>query len=213
MSRKRLSRLAVLLVPLTLVVGLIVLPRAFHDGPSVIGIAASETTTDAGRQASVVLRSDPDSNGVTWRAVTSDSSEGRCLDVEAVSSWTGEPLGRMGGCGLTGVGFDSSHGFHSAGGDHVLLTVIGHLRTTLPTESVLHTVVFGVASCTCTVRVTLSDGVIVSDRSGRGLFLARVPRATEVRRIEAVDDAGRVLEAETIPVLSPSDPRYKELFG
>lgn len=151
--------------------------------------------TTAGR---LVLHSERDANGVTWQAVKSDSSDGLCIDIQAFSASTGEPLGVVGGCGLGDMVFDAEGGFRSVRADHVLVPAIGRLRTTMGSRSVINTLVFGVSSCQCTVRVSFSNGTTLARRAAKGFFVMHVARAMDVERVEAVDADGHVLATHVV---------------
>lgn len=171
--------------------------------------SASESVAEAGGEGflseKIGIHSERDASGVVWKAVTYESPDGRCIDVEASSGSGGSPLGRVGGCGLGDIVFDAA-GFRAVDGRTVLLPATG-LLSVRASQPAVSTLVYGVASCACTVRVALSDGTILTRRPISGFFFTRVPHATGVERVEAVDEAGRTvgqyLMGNTIPDHTP----------
>lgn len=168
-----------------------------HAGSTPLDALSPHGTPGPSSEGVVVHAEEVD--GVRWQSVTSESSDGRCLDLEARSTSSDQRFGLVGGCGLSGVDFDHGLGFRSARGETALIPVVGTLRVPSRGGSVLNTVVFGVSSCVCEVRVSFADGTTMARRSAKGVFFVHRREATAVQRIEAIDDWGSVLVAQAFP--------------
>ena len=144
----------------------------------------------------VVLQTLRDHDGTTWRAITRESNDGRCIEVEAVSTNSGRRLGMLGGCGLPEVDYDGATGFRRARNEPLLIPIAGDLNV----QSATGTVLFGLASCNCNVRATFSDGAVSNARAKRGFYLIHRDGVGAVpMRLEALDDAGQVLTSYDLP--------------
>lgn len=161
--------------------------------PPVEIVGSSAQAEDHTFAPAVELQRLRDRDGTLWRAITRDSNEGRCIEVEAVSTETDQRLGMLGGCGLPDVVYEDAIGFRSARGEQaILLPIAGQLAT--------GTVLFGAASCHCDIRTTFSDGRVSSARARRGFYLVHIDGVGAVpARVEALDEAGHVLTSHELP--------------
>ena len=171
--------------------------------------AGSSAEVDRSFAPPVELQKVRDREGTIWRAITRESNDGRCIEVEAVSAESGQRLGMLGGCGLPEVDYDGATGFRPARSAPLLLPIAGDLNI----GSATGTVVFGVASCNCNIRATFSDGTMSTARARRGFYLMyRDGAGAAPARIEALDDAGQILTSHMLPA-RPETPVVGDVPG
>jgi len=186
-------------------------PESEVNGEAWEGLASLPDATPYGDGSSagegsyppaVTLQSIRDADGTIWRAITRESNDGRCLEVEALSQETGQPFGMVGGCGIPDVAYDENTGFRRHDREKSGLLPIGGR---LDTGSATGTVLFGLASCECDIHVRYSDGAASSARARRGFYLL-LREGVDVNpvRIEALDDAGRVVTSYDLPTPTES---------
>lgn len=176
---------------------------------STTDVAGSSAQADGVFAPPVELQRVRDRAGAIWRAITRESKDGRCIEVEAVSAESGQRLGMLGGCGLPEVDYDGATGFRSVRSAPLLLPIAGDLNNG-PARG---TIVFGVASCNCNVRATFSDGTMSAARARRGFYLVhREGVGAVLARIEALDDAGQILTSHELPA-PPETPVIGDVLG
>lgn len=160
----------------------------------------------AGAQQTLILHqeTDPDLN-VTWQVVAYRGARPSeyCIDLMGTKV-SGDPIGGPGGCGTFGARVSSilsgAGNLSNQSVEMVPITGTMLVPQTTPGGAIPGTqvsLVGGVVTCHCGVRVSWSDGTSTTSETGSGAFLAWAPGDVAVRRLEVIAANGSVLEASS----------------